>query len=132
MESYIVQVDSNQVWMNQEKRGKKHRVQYESKILFSAIKDIKMIKTNLNSRGKRIDGAPQCFAMKKYLVFVKEDKKEVWMNVSHYTNGYILKIIKEIIERIVTGGNNYEGSDAFSIMDKYKKEEMNKGFKSLK
>lgn len=130
-EGFNIHLNDKEVWMNQEKTDKNHRVQYEANVKLCDIQDMKLIKTNHNSKGKGIIGYPQCFAMKKYLVFIKQDKKEVWMNVTHFTNYYLIGIMGEIVHRISLSGHDYTGTDPFSVIERYSKEEKGKGLNSL-
>ena len=118
MESYIIHLNEEHVWMNGEIGPKGGKSQYKADIHLKDIREISFIRTNRNSKNESIKRAPQAYAIKRYLVFKKANGKQVWMNVSHYTNGYLAKILAELILRITNSSNVYNGETVQDIMSK--------------
>lgn len=107
MESYIIHLNEEHVWMNGEIGPKGGKIQYKADIHLKDIREISFIRTNRNSRNKSIKRAPQAYPIKRYLVFKKTNGKEVWMNVFHYTNGYLEKNI---------GRNYFKNNEFFQCL----------------
>ena len=118
MESYTIFLDGNRVWMNGEIRPKEFKTQYKASVQMNEIREVSFVRTNRNSRNKSIKRPPQAYAIKRYLVFKKANGKEVWMNVSHYTDDYLAKILAELILRITNSSNVYNGETVQDIMSK--------------
>ena len=118
MESYTSFLDGNRVWMNVEIRPKEFKTQYKASVQLNEIREVSFVRTNRNSRNKSIKRPPQAYAIKRYLVFKKANGKEVWMNVSHYTDDYLAKILAELILRITNSSNVYNGETVQDIMNK--------------
>lgn len=118
MESYTIFLDENRVWMNEEIRPKGFKTQYKASVQLNEIREVSFVRTNRNSRNKSIKRPPQAYAIKRYLVFKKANGKEVWMNVSHYTDGYLEKILAELLLRITNSSNVYNGETVQDIMSK--------------
>lgn len=53
------------------------------------------------------------------MVFQKSDEKEVWMNVTHYTDFYLLTIIQDIINAKIALGSDYNGPVSFEILSEF-------------
>ena len=117
-ESYTIFLDGNRVWMNGEIRPKGFKIQYKASVQLNEIREVSFVRTNRNSRNKSIKRPPQAYAIKRYLVFKKANGKEVWMNVSHYTDDYLAKILAELILRIMNSSNVYNGETVQDIMNK--------------
>lgn len=108
-ESYVIHMDSEKIWMNDDKKTKRLKLQYKTEACFSEIKEISMIK---NEKDSRLQGFPKNGiypGKQRYLALTMKSGDVVRMNVSNFTKNYIGKIISEIIKRINATGNTYEG-----------------------
>lgn len=116
LEGFNIHLNDERVWMKKEINWKELRTQYEASIYLKDIKDIKTIVDKRKSNGGKIcynfhgDGhraVPlwDICVYRKYLVFEDYKGKETRMNVSHYTEDYLLSIVYDIIERIEASDN---------------------------
>ena len=123
MLSWNIHMDDWKVWMNGDRLSfKKCRVQLPVCVMFKSIISIGIEKSYKNSSGQTIQRVwrfgPR-WSQKTYLVF-NVGKRKKRMNISHYTDDYLLRIIEEIIKRIELCQNNcYDGKTAIEILSKY-------------
>ncbi len=127
-ESFIITIDDEKVMMMGEPFFNYDRSQYKAVIRFTDIKNISIIETRKNSRGRKYQGshgyrgATNNPSLKYYLVFTRKSGRKVRMNVTNYTREHLLEIISEIIIRINANGIIYEGNDPIWIINHVKSE----------
>ncbi len=124
LESRIIHMDDEKIWMNATPVPKLIREQFDAKILFSEIVDISLVHSTKTSQAKPtfFESGKARKTIKTYLVFSKKNGRKVRMNVSYFTKDYLMEIISEVILRVNAVGNNYEGHDAIWIFNNVKKQ----------
>lgn len=115
-------MDDEKIWMNATPIPKPMREQFKAEILFSEIVDINLVNSEKTSKGKPSNRGYKGRSIKTYLVFSKKNGRKVRMNVSYFTDDYLMEIISEVILRVNAVGNNYEGHDAIWIFNNVKKQ----------
>ncbi len=121
-ESYVIHMDGDKVWMNDDKKIKRLKLQYKTEACFSEIKDICLIN---NEKDSRLQGFPKNGiypGKQRYLVLTMKNGDVARLNVSNFTKNYTGKIISEIIKRIHATGNTYEGQYPLWIINNIKSE----------
>lgn len=107
--SIIIYMDDKKIWMNDDLKLKRLRLQYKTEAYFSEIKDIRLIKNKKDSRLHSFPKDSVYPGKQKYLVLTMKDDHVERLNVTYFRKGTIEKIISEIIRGINATGNTYEG-----------------------
>ncbi len=107
--SIIIYMDDEKIWMNDDLKLKRLRLQYKTEAYFSEIKDIRLIKNKKDSKSHSFPKDSIYPGKQKYLVLTMKDDHVERLNVTYFRKGTIGKIICEIIRRINATGNTYEG-----------------------
>ncbi len=115
--SLIIHMDDKKIWMNDDLKIERMRLQYKTEAYFSDIKDIRLIKNEKDSRLQSFPKDSFYPGKQKYIVLILKDDHVERLNVSEFSKRQIGKIISEIIRRINATGNTYEGQYPLWILN---------------
>ncbi len=115
--SLIIHMDDKKIWMNDDLKIERMRLQYKTEAYFSDIKDIRLIKNEKDSRLQSFPKDNIYPGKQKYIVLILKDDHVERLNVSEFSKRQIGKIISEIIRRINATGNTYEGQYPLWILN---------------
>lgn len=115
--SLIIHMDDKKIWMNDDLKIERMRLQYKTEAYFSDIKDIRLIKNEKDSRLQSFPKDNIYPGKQKYIVLILKENHIERLNVSEFSKRQIGKVITEIIRRINATGNAYEGQYPLWILN---------------
>ena len=121
IESINIHLDHEKIFMKDDGLPKKERVQYYAEVRFVDIESVDIIRTEKNSKGKKIDSKLiSGSVIKPYLSIKSKSGGTANFFIMYMAKKDVIKLIDEIKKRMRNVGNMADVIEASSIMEKLK------------